>query len=439
MKSCNVRLIRGGHNFVTIHTKSRSDRFYIMPLLKCFMVLDLKDLKVAISGRAAAFRCITDYQPAGGPGDKVFPPTYEGGSYATEERFNPKTGQAQKCVLLDSVQSQSNRMELALLKAHRNGEIKIPLLTVRFDQEDLHKRFEVTSLEAPHRVADALIRDSLLDGKIFRKSSKGSMLDDASTTNATGLFGLCPTALLFGMWDSTGPRGGMGAKFQRTIVSEIIGYDAHIGKKTKSRIDPAGIQIDAGRLYVRKEQNDTDPTWTLDKNSGTDLVGKPKDKERGRPSQVIHGNIKPSIEDGGCTISKARQTTVISLPGIRRLYFPLADAPQSDPAVDLIARSTLAAMGLVAGTLTREDADLRSRCHLFAEGKTIWELLDRPNEDPKRFELGPADALGLLSEAISEAQSAGLPWEGDIYLQPSSELVKLIRLSQELAQKMTNG
>ena len=401
------------------------------------MNLDLQELKAAVGGRAAAFRCITDYQPAGGPGDKIFPPTYKGGKYATEERFNPETGQARECVLVDSVQSQSNRMELALLSAYKSGEIKLPLLTVCFDQESLRKRFVVTSLEAPHRVADALLRDSLLDGKIFRKSSRGAMLDDASIANATGLFGLCPTALLFGMWDSTGPRGGLGAKFQRAIVSEIIGYDARIGRKTKSRIDPAGIQKDAGTLYLRKDQNDTSPTWTLDKNAGTDPVGKKKDKDKGRPSQVIHGNIPPTIEEGGFTISKARQTTVISLPVLRRLCFPLANAPQSDPATDLVARSVLAAMGLAVGTLIREDSDLRSRCHLFAEHKTVWELLDRPGEDPKGFELSPAAALALLKEAVSEAQSVGLPWEGEVRLQPSPELVDLVRLSQESAQKST--
>jgi len=48
--------------------------------------LTLKVLRQAVSGSAAAFRCVSDYQPAGGPGDKVFPPTYESGKYATETR-----------------------------------------------------------------------------------------------------------------------------------------------------------------------------------------------------------------------------------------------------------------------------------------------------------------------------------------------------------------
>ncbi len=78
---------------------------------------------------------------------------------------------------------------------------------------DLPKPLRVTSLEAPHRVADALLRDSLLDGKVFRKSEPGSELDHVSNRDATVLFELCPTVLVFGMWDSTGPRGGLGAKF----------------------------------------------------------------------------------------------------------------------------------------------------------------------------------------------------------------------------------
>lgn len=192
--------------------------------------LTLTVLKEAVAGHAAAFRCLTEYQPAGGAGDKVFPPTYEGGKYAMEQRILAG-GEIVDCVLLDSVQSQANRMELALLEARRTGRIELPLVTVRFDHDSLKKKFTVTSLEAPHRVADAILRDSLLDGVIFRKSEKGKVLDSADVRNATGLFGLCPTALVFGLWDSTGPRGGLGAKFQRALVSEMVGLKAQAGRR----------------------------------------------------------------------------------------------------------------------------------------------------------------------------------------------------------------
>ena len=392
--------------------------------------LDLQTLRDTVAGTAAAFRCVTDYQPAGGPGDKVFPPTYEGGKYATEERIDPATGEVRPCVLLDSVQSQANRMELALLEAHRAGKVKLPLIVTRFDQDDLHKKFTVTSLEAPHRVADALFRDSLLNGMIFRKSDKGRILDTADIRNATGLFGLCPTALVFGLWDSTGPRGGLGAKFQRALVSEIVGYDAVAGIKTESRIDPAQIRLGAGPLYERKSdvQNDV-PHWTLIKDEG---IGKLK--KTGRPSEAIHGNIPPTTTlAGGFTLSRARQTTTLSLAVLRRLRFPLNGSVDSVHEVDLAARTALAALGLAAGTLARSDVDLRSRCQLFAEGESTWQLLDHPAGTPREFELDADAALCLLADAIEAARTSNLPWEGVIELTPSPDLVELVRRSQELA------
>ena len=392
------------------------------------MTIDLQTLKEALDSTAAAFRCVTDYQPAGGPGDKIFPPTYEGGKYATEERIDPTTGERRQCVLLDSVQSQANRMELALLEAHRAGRVKLPLLVTRFDQEELLKKFTVTSLEAPHRIADALFRDSLLKGTIFRKSASGATLDVADIRNATGLFGLCPTALVFGLWDSTGPRGGSGCKFQRAIVSEIIGYDAVAGKKTASRIDPAEIMREAATLYERKSESDSAPLWTLNDQAETKKL-----KKTGRPSEANHGNIPPSIAEGGFTISKARQTTTLSLAVLRRLRFPLNGAADSHHDIDLAARTTLAALGLAAGTLARVDTDLRSRCQLFAIQEPVWELLDRPGQSPQKFNFSPEDALNLLQEATTEAKKVGLPWEGEVELTPSPELVELVRRSQELA------
>ena len=52
--------------------------------------LTYKDLKEAVAGTAAGFRARTRLKPAGGDGDKVFPPTYEGGEYATEDRESRK-------------------------------------------------------------------------------------------------------------------------------------------------------------------------------------------------------------------------------------------------------------------------------------------------------------------------------------------------------------
>lgn len=395
--------------------------------------LTLSVLKDAVGGAAAAFRCVTSYQPAGGPGDKVFPPTYEGGKYATEDRVNPKTGEITPCVLLDSVQSQANRMELALLEAHRRRDIQLPLLITRFDDDALPKKFTVSSLEAPHRIADALFRDSLLDGVIFRQSKEGRVLDSAEARNATGLFGLCPTALVFGVWDSTGPRGGLGAKFQRALVSEITGFNAKAGVKTSSRIDPAQIMLGAGPIHSRSQETSAEPNWTLDARIGGKKLGKD-----GKPSEANHGNVTPGIAEGGFTISEGVQTSVLSLSALRRLHFPLNGNADSDLKIDLFARTTLAALGLAAATLTRGDGDLRSRCHLFPLQEPIWELLDRPGKEPACYKLTSETAIGLLNEAVTDARNSGLPWEGEIELNPSEELLELVRRSQELASESSS-
>lgn len=414
--------------------------------------LKFEDVRTAVAGTAAAFRCVTEYQPAGGAGDKVFPPTYEGGKYAVETRIID--GQPVDCVLLDSVQSQANRMELALLEVWRTKEngkrrVEFPVIVARFDSDKLKKKFTVTSLDAPHRAADAIFRDSLLKGANvkFRESDKGRILDVADVRNATGLFGLCPTALVFGLWDSAGPRGGLGAKFQRALVSEIVGYGAMAGVKTSSRIDPAGVEKRSGPVFRTEDDG-----WTLDPTKAVKVGGKPAlyglnkgklvpfdDKstgdipEKGRPSLLNHGNVTPGITAGGFTINKAVQTTVLSLAALRRLRFPMNGSANSDAAVDKVGRTTLAALGIAAATLARGDGDLRSRCQLFPQQQPVWQLLDTPGATPKQFSLTPDQAVDLLNTAIEEARNAKLPWEGEIELTPSDELIELVCRSQKLA------
>src|SRR2546422_9553897 len=121
--------------------------------------LSIEQLKSAVRGSAAAFRARIELQPAGGNGSKIFPSTYEGGKYATEgPRYTDIGGGEKKIsgydrVLLDSVQSQANRSELALLAAWERDELKLPVITVDFAGNDLPKALRITSLEAPHRIA----------------------------------------------------------------------------------------------------------------------------------------------------------------------------------------------------------------------------------------------------------------------------------------------
>jgi len=299
--------------------------------------LTIERLTEAVRGAAVALRSKVTLQPADGPGGKVFPPTYAVAAtapnkYAVEER---QVGdRVVTTVLLDSVASQANRAELALLEGLRAGELSFPAPYVDFTgEEGLQDLDRITVLEAPHRLADAIFRDSLLEGTLFRLSDMGRRITDASPANATDMFIYAPTALLFGQWDSTGPKGGLGSNFQRAFVSEIVGFDAQFGKKVGSRIDPLQIEREAARIF---EHKDPEQRWTLDESEAEQAKGKPKPLGDGRPSEINPGNIAPSVDTqaGGVTISKACQTSVLSLAALRRLRFA-----GKDRAVEVAART----------------------------------------------------------------------------------------------------
>lgn len=400
--------------------------------------MTLQDLERAVTGRAAAIRCRRTLEPAGGPGDKVFPPTYAGATYAVERRRIRRNGTEEvvECVLLDSVQSQANRIEEALQGAVDRGMIQIPVIEVDFshvdptgDPEDDERQArlldpigKVTSLQVPHRLADAILRDSLLDGVPFRESEVGRTIDTASARNATPLYQLCPTALVLGMWDSTGPKGGLGAKFARALVSEIVGIDATVIEYNRGiRRDPLGVR--AGARVVKTSLR----SW--------EVAGDSKGKGTVSPAEINHSNVPfggKSEDNGGVTISYAEQTTTLSLVGLRRLRFPL---DRHDDRVDEAGRTVVAAMALCGATLAAEDGyDLRSRCLLWPTGPMTWELLDRPGESPRTYTLDADGAVALLEAAVERAESLGLSWRKDpLQLKPSPQLVDLVRTSQEIA------
>ncbi|QDS85931.1 CRISPR-associated protein (Cas_GSU0053) [Rosistilla ulvae] len=425
------------------------------------MPFDYSKLKDAVK-TGAALRCRTKLQPAGGEGDKVFPPTYAGAVYAMEYRRVPGRDQPVRCVLMDSVQSQANRFEEALQDAVDDERIKIPVVEVDFGEipivepgsEDagLYEPIgRVTSLQAPHRVADAILRDSELDGVAFRATTLGKKLSQATLRNATPLLELCPTALIFGIWDSTGPKGGLGVKFQRALVSEIIGIDAELGVKTSSRIDPLAIQLKSGPVYEDKNGD-----WTLDANQARMDKKKPRLAGKdGKPSEVNHGNIAPSLSEtgrdpigdadrriylaGGVTIAYAEQTTVLSFPALRRLRFPPHGSSKTDADSNLVAQTALAALGVCSAALASERGlDLRSRCLLWPTEKPTWELLAQPGESAEQFMISADEAVALLEESIAKAVEAQLPWNTEpLVLKPAQKLVDLVRKSQELA--VTSG
>lgn len=402
-------------------------------------------LRALVAGEGVAVRVRQRLQPAGGPGDKVFPPTYATGDnklkYVMETRR--AGGMDVKTVLLDSVASQANRMEEALLAAWEREELAFPVIGVDFTGDaalvDLGK---VTSLQAPHRIADAILRDATgPDGKLFRDMPEGKAYTDASPRNATAVYRYCPTALLLGVWDSTGPKGGLGAKFARALTSEIVGLGAQEGLKVGSRLDPLAIQANVP-IYHRKD-NPSD--WTIDEAEAQKDKDKPMLFNRkggdgkGKPSAVNHSNIAPTIDEyaGGVTFDHAEQVVVLSLPALRRLKFVTgydgkALAKRAD--AERAAHTALAALGLAAIVHQRSQGyDLRSRCLLVPDSELVLQvvLASGATED---VSLAGNAANGLLQQAAEAASKLGLSWEREpVKLTPAAKLVALVKKSRHEA------
>ena len=404
-----------------------------------------QQLHDAVAGSAVGLRSRTILQPAGGAGDKIFPPTYAVASssenkYAVEERQLGDSDKISTTVLLDSVASQANRAELALLEGWERGELDFPVPYVDFSDDEGATDYEkLTVLEAPHRLADAIFRDSLLDGTLFRLSEVGRAITNATPRNAIDLFRYSPTSLLFGMWDSTGPKGGLGSRFQRSYVSEIVGFDAQTGKKVGSRIDPLQIEkvTPDDRLY-----NSANPeeVWTpYSEQAAKDKKGQliyaaraGASGEAGQPSKINHGNIPPGIDDqaGGVTISSALQTTVISFASLRRLRCK-GYSRDAETALHV----AVAALGIAAIAYQHEmDFDLRSRCLLVPTHPPKLEWLHRDGSTGETVEVDRISSARILREAAEKAETEDVGWSTDkIRLVPAPKLLELLQRSRKLS------
>lgn len=392
-----------------------------------------------MTAQDAALRRRQVLQPVGGKGDKILPPTYpgEGRNAPPRHVYERRRLEAEDvwCVLVDSVQSQANRLEECLLQAIADG-VPIPHVVVDFSASNLEGISRITSLDAPHRVYDAILRDSLLDKEPFMESDVGRRLAKAKAEDASALLEISPTALLFGAWHSTGEGGGLGAKFARCLISEIVGIDVPMeeltnqrtgeidfrtaGRRTGSRIDPLGI---LRKVEVFKGEGG----WS------TTEAAAGKKAKKVRPSEINHGNIAPSVQPLGVTCDHLEHSFVLSFAALRRLRFG-GDERNST------GRAFLAALGLLA--LAEQDARgyaLRSRCDLVCGGRAALELV-HPDGATEAVSIDRDATRKLYKNAFEAAQSAGFKLSAEpLRLTPQPKLVEIVRKSQDLALRGAGG
>lgn len=401
--------------------------------------MDIRQLNGMVE-EGAALRRRQILQPVGGKGDKIFPPTYPGEGRNPQPRHvyekRRVNGEDVWCVLVDSVQSQANRLEESLLAAISDG-VPIPHVEVDFTEAGLEGISRITSLDAPHRVYDAILRDSLYDGKGFMDSDVGQRLAKAKAEDASALLEISPTALLFGAWHSTGQGGGLGAKFARSLVSEIVAVNVPVedvvvnprtgeidvrtlGRRTSSRIDPLGV---LRKVKVFRGADD----WSTTKEAAG------KNAKEVKPSAINHGNITPSVQPLGITCDYLEHSFVLSFAALRRLRF-------GGGVRDAAGRALVAALGLVA--LTEQDARgyaLRSRCDLVCDGKAALEFV-RPDGSTEAVEIDRPQARALYQAAYDAALDAGFSLSPEpLRLTPQEKLVAIVKESQRLALAREGG
>jgi CRISPR-associated protein Csb1 len=336
------------------------------------------------------------YQPVGGPGRTIMPPTYPvseretdpNARYLVSERL--VHGEQRKTVIIDQEPSQANRVEEALLAARDAGLLQLPIFEMRTATP--LGEIRLTSLDFPHRYADAYLRDSLVDGIRFDRSAPGQRLRATTVADVRPLYEREPCSLLLGAWDSH--RRGRWPRFARQYAAAMYGLDPVAGGRRGGRMDPVNL---TGGITPTESGGDWRFTPEGPRSRGTRL------------SEIGHGNIAPNPVPGGVTVSEVRRDASISLAGLERLRFGDASAEAA-----VLARAALAALGLAGDRLAfgRPSVWLRSGCDLARVSETLG--LERPGGDVDELAVTAQGALDTFHELRDRAAAAGVAMAGDV-------------------------
>ena len=349
-------------------------------------------------------RIDAELEPISGPGGPVKPAVYEGGAYQQDRRWaSPTDDAATPVIVIDNVPSQANRLEDAL-RRHR-ASAGIPEFTLDLSSVPnlpAHLPRRISSLQFPHRNADAYLRDARLGDQDFLRTDVGKAIFNATAQDCGPLVAWFPQALVYGFWQSHLGKKRANTKHPRAWVSEIIGWNpgAPDTRVMGLKGDPLNLSTDADI-----HSNPADRiAWTIGK--GQKVEGGKSDKL----SEIGHGQVPFMGKDAtAAAVSFARitQRATISFAQLRRVSLGSTASPEADAA----ARGLLAALALYAHVLAfgggfalRSGAELRVR-----SATTTW--LGSGGDEV--CAPGEAEAVrALLSVAREHAAELGVPLDG---------------------------
>jgi CRISPR-associated protein Csb1 len=361
------------------------------------------------------------YQPVGGPGCVVMPPTYPPPEAERDQRVAARVtsksayliserlidGKQRRAVVIDQEPSQANRAEEALRDAWDQQRLQLPMFELRVSTKLGEVR--LTSLDFPHRYADAYVRDSLIDGTRFDESPVGKRLRLTTVADVRPLYEREPCSLIYGAWDSH--RKGRWPKFARLYTATMYGLDPEVAIRMGGRMDPVNLK---GAV---DDKSKAESDWNFrpegEKGKGTRL------------SEIGHGNIRPNPVPGGVTVSGIQRVASISLAGLERLRFGDASV-ESTP----LARAALAALALAGDRLAFGGPSiwLRSGCDLAKASEELG--LEWPDGRLDELSVTADDALDAFHELRDRAAASGIVMKQDtIALEPIKSLDDAIKFA----------
>ena len=364
-------------------------------------------------------------EPVGGHGTPVNPAIYAGGRYQHDKRWESSdASEPTPVIVIDNVPSQANRLEAALEATA--DEVGVPRLVLDLTGEDFahlppHLPRSLSSLRWPHRNGDAYLRDALLGGEAFAKSSTGRSIIDATADSAGALVAWFPQALLYGFWQSHLGSDRSQAKHARAWVSEIVGWDPATGGEPGELTRTLGVKGDPYNIEDtnRVDFDDADLLgrgWKLveGEKSGT------KDgKKAGAISNIGHGQVPADSGLAPVSFRRITQRATLSFPQLRRVRLGNGNSDEQDAA----ARTLIAALGLHA------HRSAFGRAFALRSGTDLVVTDSESRLDST--EVTVTDSTSLVREALESARSAGVPTEGwgaePIYLTPQQAWLRQFR------------
>lgn len=356
-------------------------------------------------GGGACLTSISELEPAAGPHASVAPAKFAAtsgtqGTYAYERRLDGD--KVSDAVIIDSKQSQLNRMEEGIVRAIEDEHpvlSGLPRVSVRY--EDGESTLLLTDLQLPHRVFDAHIRAGSVAGKPVTQLPEYRAARDSDQRDASALLLLSPLSIVFGSWDSS--RKQRQGRWRSLLTGEIIGFcdSRQTDVKGGARIDPLGQKIDPGKAALKALAD-------RQKDELSEKTYKALTAASAKASIGGLGGIAPSLDAlAGVACSRIVRSHVLSFAALRHLRFG------KGVDGDVACRVLLAALALAG--LARADSELllRANCDLVEKGKSEVTLFGRGGGrtvlDPITIDV----ADEILAAAVAHAeQAAGVLWDG---------------------------